>query len=181
VRTSVINRVGLAAIAGCIAVGALAVAGCGGGDDSSTTGASGASGAAGATPLSQDEFVSQANAACKEANDQVEALELPPDSAPVSDLAPVFQQGVDIQNATYDKVAALTPPSDLQADFSAYLAQAKVGIANTEKAVTAAKANDAEQVQALIQDTQDREARSDDLARSLGLDECAKDVQPQQG
>jgi hypothetical protein len=40
------DRIGLAAIAGCIAVGSLAVAGCGGGS-SSTTGASGASGASG--------------------------------------------------------------------------------------------------------------------------------------
>src|SRR4051812_46029041 len=78
VRRSIINRISLAAIAGCVAVGALAFAGCGGGSSSSTTtGASGASGTAGSTPLSQDEFVSQANAACKQVNDQVAALKAP--------------------------------------------------------------------------------------------------------
>src|SRR4051812_3226990 len=59
---------------GAIAI-AIAIAGCGGGGDSTTasTGASGATGAGG-TALSQADFVSQANAACADANSQVEAL-----------------------------------------------------------------------------------------------------------
>ena len=73
----IINRIGLAAIAGCVAVGALALAGCGGGSSTTATGASGASGASGSAPLSQSEFVSQANAVCKEGNTKIEALTPP--------------------------------------------------------------------------------------------------------
>src|SRR3954454_24363649 len=94
VRRSMINRIGLAAIAGCVAVGALAFAGCGGGSSTTTTGASGASGTAGSTPLSQDEFVSQANAVCKDANDQIAALKAPENT--LSAQAATIEQEIPI-------------------------------------------------------------------------------------
>ncbi len=88
-------------------VAALAVAGCGGGDDNSTTGTSGATGASGAA-LSEQEFVSQANAACKEANDKIAALKAPTDLPSTADFA---SQAESIDNDVYAKLAALTPPS----------------------------------------------------------------------
>src|SRR4051794_21743553 len=100
VRRSIFNRTGLAAIAGCVAVGSLALAGCGGGGSSSTTGASGTSGAAGTTPLSQDEFVSQANAACTQYNDAVGALKHPSSSS-MSDIAAYTAQLLPLENRTY--------------------------------------------------------------------------------
>jgi hypothetical protein len=48
-----VPRIRVAVIAGCIAVGSLAVAGCGGGSSSSTAGASGASGTSGASGAAQ--------------------------------------------------------------------------------------------------------------------------------
>src|SRR3954453_3608024 len=64
-----------AALLATCAAAAIAIAGCGGGDDTSSTtaGVSGAPGASGGA-LSQDEFVSQANAICADANSQIEAL-----------------------------------------------------------------------------------------------------------
>jgi hypothetical protein len=182
-RNSMFNRIGLAAIVGCIAVGALALAGCGGGDDSTTTeaGASGASGAQGSTPLSEDEFVSQGNEICAEANDQIEALQLPGGDEPITALAQPFREGARITQEAYDKLVALTPPEDLQQKFNEFLAQGKAAIADSEKAADAAEAGDTEQVQAIIQESDKREKSSDALASSIGLDECAKDVQPQSG
>ena len=97
-RTRIVNRVSLAAIAGCVAVGALAFAGCGGGSSTSTTGASGASGASGSTRLSQSDFVSQANAACKEGNDKIEALTALPSNPDLNDLARITEQQIPIAN-----------------------------------------------------------------------------------
>lgn len=53
---SITARIGLGAIVGCIAVGSLAFAGCGGGSSSSTSGASGASGQAGPSTTSSGQL-----------------------------------------------------------------------------------------------------------------------------
>ena len=185
-RNTIINRIALAAIAGCVAVGALALAGCGGGDDSTTTeagasGASGASGAQGSTPLSEEEFVSQGNEICAEANDQIEALQLPAGDEPITALAQPLREGAQITQEAYDKLVALTPPEDLQQDFNQFLAQGKAAIADSEKAADAAEAGDTSQVQAIIDEGNKQEKSTDALASSMGLDECAKDVQPQSG
>lgn len=177
-RRSIINRIGLAVIAGCVAVGSLAVAGCGGGDDSSTTGASGASGAAGAAPLSQDEFVSQANAACADANQQVEALTAPADSDPIESLTPFLEKEITIANELLAKLSAITPPENLQSDYDQFLATGKSQIATAQDAADAAKSGDTEAVQAAVQKLGSN--KDDQQAKALGLTECAKDAEPQQ-
>jgi hypothetical protein len=177
VRKSIFNRIGLAAIAGCVAVGSLAVAGCGGGSDSSTTGASGTSGAAGSTPLSQDEFVSQANAACKDANDQIVALKAP--ASTVTAQAATVSQEIPIINSSLSKLTAITPPADLQSKYSQWLSEAKQQVSLATQLVDAAKANDTAKVQAIGQQLGANSDKNNALARDLGLTECAKDISPQ--
>ena len=172
--SNIVNRIGLAAIAGCIAVGALAFAGCGGGSDTSTTGASGASGASGGTALSEDEFVSQANAICKEGNTKVEALKAPPSGGPPSGFVPYLSQTIAAQQPLVAELAALTPPSNLQSDWDKLIADAKQKEALANKALDAAKANDTDQFTAVIEQLQSMSGSADSLARSIGLDECAK-------
>jgi hypothetical protein len=178
VHRSIINRIGLAVVVGCIAAGALAFAGCGGGDDSSTTGASGASGTAGATPLSQDEFVSQANAACADANQQVEALTAPAASDPIESLEPFLAKEIAIGNELLAKLSAITPPEDQQSDYDQYLATGKSQIATAQDAADAAKSGDTAAVQAAVKKLDSNS--NDQLAKTLGMTECAKDVQPQE-
>jgi hypothetical protein len=181
VRNTIIKRLGLAAITACIGAGALVLAGCGGGADTTTdAGATGATGAQG-TPLSEDEFVSQGNEICAEANDQVEALQLPAPDEPITALAKPFREAGQITQEGYDKLVALTPPENRQQEFNEFLALGKDSIADSEKAADAAEAGDTQQVQAVIQKAGPREKKSDALASSIGLDECAKDVQPQSG
>ena len=175
-RRNIINRFGLAAIAGCVAVGALALAGCGGGSSSSTTGASGASGSA---PLSQSAFVSQANALCKEGNTKVEALKPPPSGGTPSDFVPYLTQSVAITQPLLASLEALTPPSNLQSDWDKLIADAKAKAALAEKALAAAKANDSSQFNAAIKQLQALSGQDDALTRSIGLTECAKHPQPQ--
>jgi hypothetical protein len=179
VRTSIVNRIGLAAVAGCVAVGALAFAGCGGGSSTSTTGASGASGASGSTPLSQSDFVSQANAACKEGNDKIEALTALPSNPDLNDLARITEQQIPIANEVYGKLSAITPPSDLQSDYDAYLANGKTQIGVAQQITSAAKSGDTSQLKALAQKLSAGNDQGDTEAKALGLDECAKNVSPQ--
>jgi hypothetical protein len=180
VRRSIINRIGLAAIAGCIAAGSLAVAGCGGGDDTTTTGAGGASGASGSAPLSKEEFISQANAICADANGQIQALEAPPQNAQsVTEVVPFLEQGFAIASDSATRLEALTPPSELQSERDKLVADTNKQKALTEKLIAAAKADDASQFQALSQQIDAIDKRDDAIARSIGVTECAKNVDPQ--
>jgi hypothetical protein len=179
VGRSITNWIGLAAVAGCVAVGALAFAGCGGGSSTSTTGASGASGAAGSAPLSQSEFVSQANAVCKESNDKVAALKAPTATSSVQDQIPTLEQNIAIATDTYTKLSAITPPSNLQAKYAAYLSDGKGQIALANQVLDAAKANDTSKLQQIATKTNAATAQTDSEATALGLTECAKDVRPQ--
>jgi hypothetical protein len=179
VRKSIVNRMSLAAIAACVALGALAFAGCGGGSSTSSTGASGASGASGAAPLSQDEFVSQANAACKEGNDKIEALPALSSNPDLKDLATLTGQQITIANEVYGKLSAITPPSDLQSKYDAYLASGKSQIAVAQQIESAAKSGDTSQIQALAQKLSAGSDKSNTEANALGLNECAKQVSPQ--
>ena len=177
-RRSIFNRTGLAAIAGCVALGSLALAGCGGGGSSSTTGASGTSGAAGTTPLSQDEFVSQANAACTQYNDAAGALKHPSSNS-MSHIAAYTAQLLPLVNRGYAQLAALTPPSDLQAKYAQYLSDTKSQIGLFQDIESAAKAGDASKASATLQKLEAGKGQVDSEAQDLGLTECGAGVQPQ--
>jgi hypothetical protein len=180
VRTSIINRIGLAAIAGCVAVGSLALAGCGGGDDTTSAGTTGASGVAGTEPLSKEEFVSQANAICADASQQIEALEAPPENAQsLTEVVPFFTQGLAIARETAAELEALTPPAELQDERDQLVADAKKELALAAKQLAGLKANDAAQFEALKGQVDAIEKKDDRIASSIGLTECAKDVKPQ--
>jgi hypothetical protein len=178
VHKSIFNRfmVGAALIA-CVALGAGVLAGCGGSDSSTTAGASGASGASGGTPLSQDEFVSQANAACKEANDKINALK-PPSSSDLSAVAPILAQEVAIFGDTVAKLTAITPPSDQQAQYDAWLSDIKGSVAQATELAAVAKTGDTAKAQALAQKLQTANDKANAGAKDLGLTECAKNAQP---
>ena len=177
-RDTIFSRVRIAVVAGCIAVAALLVAGCGGGS-SSTTGASGASGASGSAPLSKEEFVSQANAICADTNDQIEALEAPPQGASVQEVVPLLTQELAIARDSAAKLEELTPPGELQAERDKLVANTNKEEALAVKIVAAAKANDADQAQSLGQQLDALDKQDNGIANSIGLTECTKDVSPQ--
>jgi hypothetical protein len=177
VPDTISSRVRIAAVAGVVAIG-LVVAGCGGGGSSTTsgaTGASGASGATGATPLSKDEFVSQANAICKESNDKIAAMKAPA-SNQLSDVQAAIKEELPVEQETYDKFTALTPPTELQAQFDQLAAAAKAQIALAQQLINA---NNADEANAIIAKAKTLGNKADSAAQSIGLTECAKDVSPQ--
>src|SRR3954451_3451484 len=105
--------------------GALFVAGCGGGDDSSTsTSVSGATGVSGAA-LSQDELVSQGNAICKDGNKALDAASSQAFSGGQPSQAEIEQYVSDTMvpniQGQIDALAALTPPEDIAEDYQTFL------------------------------------------------------------
>ena len=170
------SRFVVAAAVGCALIGVVAFAGCGGGSDSSTTaGASGASGANGGTPLSQDEFVSQANAVCKDNNDQQAALKQPT-SSDLSSIATYLGQSLAITNDAYTKLAAITPPSDQQSDYSRWLSDKKDQLAIARQIEDAAKAGNRSKVNSRLQQLNSSQPKGDAEAMALGLTECGKNA-----
>jgi hypothetical protein len=123
------KRIAIIAALVCAAF-AVAVAGCGGGDDSSSTtastGVSGATGASGA-PLTKEQFIQQADAICQEGNQATRQA--------ANDLFSNGQQPTDEQVSQYvndtlvptiqsevDQIGALTPPAGDEDDVQAILA-----------------------------------------------------------
>ncbi len=90
-------------IAALAVVGAVAaIAGCGGGDDSSGQ-------------LSADEFRSQADAICADANSRLDALDEPTGNDQVLGF---LQSGLTLQKEQLEKLKALQPPDDLAGTFN---------------------------------------------------------------
>jgi hypothetical protein len=161
-----------------VIAGAMAVAGCGGGDSSSSTGASGASGTAGGTPLSQDEFVSQANAACADANTKLEALKAPT-PGDLQSLGTFTAQLLPIGADLEAKLTTITPPTDLQAQYANYLSGQKAGFELATQISQAAKSGASSKIAPLGQKLSSINDKSNTEADALGLTECAKKVTPQ--
>ena len=93
---------------------AFAAAGCGGNDETTTVaGASGATGVSGA-PLTQDEFIAQADAICKSANQDIEqqANDVFGGGQPTAADVEQFANAVLVPNLQdqVDQLRALTPP-----------------------------------------------------------------------
>src|SRR5688572_1624400 len=105
------------------ATSVLALAGCGGDDETTTSTTAGVSGATGVsgTPLTEEEFVSQANEICAEANSAVEELGGPTSTSPEA-LGEYARAIIEIAEPLLEQFEALVPPEDLQADFDAYVA-----------------------------------------------------------
>jgi hypothetical protein len=159
----------------------LAIAGCGGGDDSSSTttaaGVSGATGASGATPLSQDEFLTQANTICATLNKEIEALQAPTND--MQSIADFASQGLALVQPAFDQFSALQPPDELADQWEAYLADAQKQIDLDKQLLAAAQDNDAGAVNDTVKQLQRQSDSNNQLASQMGLTECAKNASPQ--
>jgi hypothetical protein len=141
-------------------------------------GENGASGASAAAPTNE-EFVSQANAICKESNNKIAALKAPA-SNQLSDLATTIQRELPINQAAYDKFSALARPPEIHYGvFTTLLVTGRLQIDRARQFVSAAKANDVNRANRIIAQSKRLSNKFDSLARSMGLTECAKDVGPQ--
>jgi hypothetical protein len=150
-----------------LTVGLVVLAGCGG-----SSGGSSSSSSAG--PLTQAEFVSQANAACHTANAALEAMTAPGNTLP--DVGAFTAKVEPFADALTSSLSKLTPPTADQALWTKYLADNKAGDAELSALATAADASDTAGAEAA---SNKLTALSDDsIATKLGLTQCAIDAQP---
>lgn len=136
---------------------AAAIAGCGG-DDSDGA-------------LSADEFRSQADAICADANTRIEALDEPTGNDQVLGF---LQSGLTVQREQLDKLKALEPPSDLAGDFDEATGLLDQQVAEIQAATD--RIAGGEDPQAVIAEASpkldDLEERADAKAKDLGLEVC---------
>lgn len=145
-------RGSIAALAGVLT---LLVAACGGGGDAR---------------LSEEEFQSQANAICAKYQKQLDALGTP---ASLDEIPELVDQALAILNKEVDEIDALNPPQELQSDVDKLLAATDRTRAAADDLSAAATSGDQAAVQQALDEGNAATKEADDLASSLGLDECA--------
>ena len=145
------RAVGLALFFACLA------AGCGGG---------------GGDRLSQEEFQQQADAICEKYDKKIQALGSPQSPA---DIPPYVQKGIPLLRQGIAELRALKPPADVEDDYNRMLDETAKAIPAAEKLADAAEKNDAAAVQDAINEGQQADEASDELATKLKLDGCAAD------
>jgi hypothetical protein len=162
----------LAAATLALAAGSIA-AGCGGGDDTTVTGASGPSGATGAqgAPLTKDAFLAKGNAICKQGNQELNqagkqffnSLGLSKNQQPSSDQIQQFATDTVVPKvqAQIDGIDALPAPS---------------GDEDQVQAIVDAARQDLDKIKqdpSLLEGNNDPFADANQLAKQYGLNECA--------
>jgi hypothetical protein len=129
----------------------------------------GGDGAGEAQRLTKEEYVEEADAICKEANDRIAAL---PEPQSTDQLAELGQQVIDIGQAELDRLRALRPPAADEATINgAYdLIEQQLGVA--ADLVDAARNGDLGQVQQLLDQGEQLNDQADQIARDYGFEEC---------
>ncbi|MGE0026210.1 MAG: hypothetical protein AB7O78_03965 [Thermoleophilia bacterium] len=137
---------------------AAAIAGCGGGGDSSGA-------------LSADEFRTQADAICADANTRLQALDEPTGADQVLGF---LQSGLTVQQEQLDKLKALDPPSDLSGTFGE--AMDLLDQQTTEIQGAADRISGGEDPETVIADVSPKldsiSSEADAKAKELGLKVC---------
>lgn len=137
---------------------AVAIAGCGGGGDDSGA-------------LSADEFRTQADAICSDANTRIAALDQPTGN---DQILGYLQSGLTVQQEQLQKLKALQPPSDLSGTFNEATDLLDQQTAKIQDATT--RIQNGEDPQTVIQsaspeiDSISEQAKA--KAKELGLEVC---------
>jgi hypothetical protein len=156
-----LNKFRLAAVAG---AAALAISGCGGGDDSSSN-----------KTLSYADTGTQLNSICNEFNPKLDSLGNDLNGDPKHD-APLWDQAVSATQDGVDKVKKLDPPSELKSDFDTFVSTSEQQIQLLQQGADAAKTGDKQQytttVKSFVKEAKPISQQSDLAASKLGAGDC---------
>jgi hypothetical protein len=136
----------------------LFAAGCGGGGASSGR-------------LSRAEYAKQADAICTDVNRKLKALPNPKSEA---DLGDAVGKAVPLVSDAADKLSELKPPQDEQRTADGWNEANGQIVRALEKLRDAAKAKDKPAMDAALKDGNTANQHANDLARTLGMTDCAK-------
>ena len=142
-----------------LAVAVVAVTGCGGGDR-----------------LSREEYARQADEICRKYEAELHEVEqeLVRAESP-DDVAAAIDRGIPVVERGVADLRALEPPEELQDDVERWLELNEENAKTLERLRDAAHENDAAELQRVATEADENERRADELARKIGLDDCAED------
>jgi hypothetical protein len=141
---------------------ALAIAGCGGDDETSTTSSSptaaGATGATGGTPLTKEEFIAQADAICAAGDKTIDAagqaLGQNPSEEQINQA--ITETVIPTVSGEFDAIEQLTPPEGDENTIAELVASGRAALdeieANPDRAFAAGQDNPFAEVNQLAQD-----------------------------
>jgi hypothetical protein len=121
--------------------------------------------------LSKEEYVRAADAICAEYERRLAELR---DAETINELARLADQAIPIAREGVRRLRALRPPEELAARVRAWLERNEENVRTIERLRDAARAGDETLVQELASAGADNEAKADQLARELGLRDCAQ-------
>jgi hypothetical protein len=138
----------------------VASAGCGGG------------GGQGDDRLTKEEFIAQADAICKEANDKLDALGEP---ANIEEVATFAEDAIAIQEDALARLRALKPPAEDEATLNEAYALLDQQVELGRQIVTAAEAGDVAAIEEIVAQGEPINDQADQIATDYGLKECGND------
>jgi hypothetical protein len=146
------------------ALAALALAGCGGGDDGDSNKEAG-----------YGDFTADVNKICADAEPKGEALTKQLTGKADAD-APVWGEFVTLLEDSTADLEALDAPEELQSDFDTFKATGQETLTLAEEAKAAAESGDDAEYQQAVKNLEKGPASENDAAASkLGADECISD------
>jgi hypothetical protein len=151
-------RHGVAALAGALT---LLLAACGGGSGQEQR-------------LSADQFRQQADAICRQYEDKINALGSP---SSLADLGDFVDKVVPIIEEGNDKLAGLQPPEELAGDWNRAMDLQDQNLGVAKDLQEAIHDRDPTKVQELLSKLEETDAQSNQIARNMGLEECAQTSQ----
>jgi hypothetical protein len=150
-----------------VGAGALALAGCGGGDDD---------GAAGDRPLTSARFVAQAGAICRDVKraqkPYTERLEKLPDRPRLERLAPILEATYAESRKGLSRLRALERPPADKPEIDSYLATAEELLDVHAQLARSARAGDRDKAYQVTEPTLQLSRDQRRLARAYGLKDC---------
>lgn len=153
-------------------VGLVLLAGCGSSDDQGTSDA-------GSETLSQEEFVEQANALCRE--NKAEAERIAADaianaqaegSTPEEATAEVLERGADGAEQSVEELWELEPPEEVQEDFDEFLGQLERANELIPELARATRENDQESLMQLTTEFLEIAGPTRAFVQEQGITDC---------
>ena len=133
-------------------------------------------GCAGGDRLSRAEYTRQADRTCAEYDERLEPVERELERAESPDDAvQAIDRGIPIVKEGLAELRELEPPEELEEDVDRWLGLNEENAKSLEELRDAARAGDMQRVAEIATRGEQREERSDELARRIGLEECAAD------
>jgi hypothetical protein len=136
------------------AIVALALAGCGGGKDST-----------------HKAFANSLNAICKEDNAKLAKIKSP---ATATQIPAYVSAAIPIIQDEATRLAKIIPPTDQKANLTAATTVLAQQIAAAQQMSAAAASGDTAKVQAIIKQNSGLHGQGQKLAKKIGASECAK-------